>query len=244
MKNLVKITTVEMKLFLREKGTWIVAVLLPTFILVVIGLIFAPHRPDPALGGKRFIDLFVPSLVVLTLATLGVNTLPARLVSYREKGVLRRLSTTPVSPAALLIAQLVINTIVAVAALGLLIIVGRLAFDIPLPQHPLGFLGAFIFGMSSLFALGLLVAALAANTRASAAFIAPLFILVMFLGGVYVPRMFLPDFLIRIGEYTPPGVQALLDAWMGTAPQPLQLAILAGITLIAGAAAARLFRWE
>jgi ABC-2 type transport system permease protein len=244
MTKLAKITAVEAKLFLRETGTWIVALFLPTFILVVIGAVLAPHKPDEALGGQRFIDLFVPSLVVITLATLGVNTLPARLVSHREKGVLRRLSTAPVNPATLLIAQLVINMAVAAAAVALLIIVGNLAFQIPLPRHPLGFLAAFLLGMSSLFGLGLLVAAVAPTARAGTAFIVPMFILVMFLGGVYVPRMFLPDFLIRIGEYTPPGVQAMLDAWMGTAPQPLQLAIMAAITVVASAAAARLFRWE
>jgi ABC-2 type transport system permease protein len=120
--------------------------------------------------------------------------------------------------------------IAAVAAVSLLVIVGNLAFQIPLPQAPARLLAAFLFGMTSLFALGLLAAAVAPTARAGAAFIVPLFILVMFLGGVYVPRMFLPDFLVRIGEYTPPGVQALLDAWMGTAPQPLQLVIMAAIT--------------
>jgi ABC-2 type transport system permease protein len=62
---------------------------------------------------------------------------------------------------------------------------------------------------------------------------------------VYLPRLFLPDVLQRIGEYTPPGVQALLDAWLGTAaPAVGPLAIMGLITLVAGAAAVRLFRWE
>ena len=54
----------------------------------------------------------------------------------------------------------------------------------------------------------------------------------------------LPEVLIRIGDYTPPGVQALLDAWSGTSPQLAQLAVMALITVLAGAAAARRFRWE
>ena len=37
----------------------------------------------------------------------------------------------------------------------------------------------------------------------------------MFLGGVYLPRWLLPEVLVRIGDFTPPGVQALLDAWSG-----------------------------
>ena len=61
----------------------------------------------------------------------------------------------------------------------------------------------------------------------------------MFLGGVYLPRQMLPEFLIRIGDYTPPGVQALLDAWQGTSPQLAQLAVMALITVVAGAVAAQ-----
>lgn len=244
MSNLTKITAVEAKLMFREPGTWIVGILLPTFVLIVIGILFAPHQPDPILGGQRFIDLFVPSMVVISLATLGISTMPARLVRYRERGVLRRLSTTPVDPGAVLVAQLAINVVVAVAGLALLIMVGHLAFQIPLPQHPLGFVAAFLLGMSSLFALGLLVAAVAPTATAANAMIWPIFILVMFLGGVYLPRWLLPDVLNSIGAFTPPGVQAMLDAWLGVAPQLLPLGIMAAITVVAGAAATRLFRWE
>ena len=77
-------------------------------ILLIFGSIFGPPEPDPALGGLRFIDVFVPSLVVITIGTLGIQTLPIRLATYREKGILRRLSTTPAHPLRLLAAQLVI----------------------------------------------------------------------------------------------------------------------------------------
>jgi ABC-2 type transport system permease protein len=56
--------------------------------------------------------------------------------------------------------------------------------------------------------------------------------------------VFLPDFLIGIGAYTPPGVQALQDAWLGSAPQLPQLATMAAITVVAAVLAARAFRWE
>lgn len=244
MTELAKMMVVETKLFFRDTGTWLISLLLPTVILVALGAIPIVHEPSDAFGGYRFIDFFVPSLVVMTLALLGVNTLPIRLATYREKGVLRRLSTTPVKPATLLVAQLVLNMAVAVASLALLVVVGSVAYDVPLPQNIFGFVMAFLLGMSSLFALGLLVAAVAPTARAGTSLAIPIFALVMFLGGVYFPRTLLPDFLIRIGDYTPPGVQALVDAWGGTAPQPLQLAVMAAVTVIAGAAAARLFRWE
>lgn len=240
---LTKIISVEARLFFREPGVWLLTILLPTIVLVVVGLLFGV-KPDPALGGPRWIDIFAPSMVVMTLAILGVNTLPARLVKYREKGVMRRLSTTPASAQSVLIAQLVVNMAVAVVSLGVLIVVGNVVLQIPVPRDLIGFAVAFLLGMSALFALGLLVAAVAPSAGIASALFVPLFALVMFLGGVYLPRQMLPDLLIRIGAYTPPGVQALLDAWSGTSPELAQLAAMAIVTVLAGAAAARRFRWE
>ena len=113
-----------------------------------------------------------------------------------------------------------------------------------MPQDLIGFGAAFLLGMSALFAMGLLVAAIAPSAGVATAIALPLFATVMLLGGVYLPRWLLPEILVQIGDVTPPGVQAMLDAWSGTAPQLLPLVIMAGITLVAGAAAAKLFRWE
>jgi ABC-2 type transport system permease protein len=244
MSNLKKLTVIEAKLLFREPGIWLIGILLPSVVLLVIGVIFSPHRPEPELGGRRYIDLLAPSMVVISLATLGVNTMPPRLVKYRERGVLRRLSTTPIDPATLVIAQLLVNIAVAIGGLVLLLVVGNLAFQIPLPQNPIGFAVAFLAGMFSLFALGLLVAAIAPTAGMATALTLPVFFAVMLLGGVYLPRWLLPEILVRIGDLTPPGVQTLLDTWSGSSPQLLPLAIMAAITLAAGTAARRLFRWE
>jgi ABC-2 type transport system permease protein len=244
MKELRALIAIEAKLVFREPITWLAAIALPTVILLIFGSIFGPSAPDPALGGLRFIDVFVPSLVVITVGTLGIQTLPIRLATYREKGVLRRLSTTPAHPVRLLAAQLAIYLVLSVIALILLVIVANIAFDVPLPRQPIGYVVAFVLGMTSLFAIGLLVAAVAPSNRAATAIAIPMFFAVMFLGGVYLPRVYLPDALIRIGDFTPPGVQGLQDAWMGTAPQLAPLLGMAVLTVLVGSLAVRLFRWE
>ena len=104
----------EAKLLFREPVYWLVVILLPTAVLLIFGSMFGPSEPDPSLGGLRFIDVFVPSLVVISVATLGIQTLPIRLATYRERGVLRRLSTTPAHPMRLLIAQFVVYAATAV----------------------------------------------------------------------------------------------------------------------------------
>jgi len=234
----------EARLLWRDPVSWIAAVVLPTAILLIFGSIFAPHRPDPALGGLRWIDTFAASLVVIATATLAIQTLPMRLATYREKGILRRLSATPARPASLLIAQLVIYAVTAIMGLALLILSGWLAFDVPLPGNPLGYVAAFGLGMAALLTIGLLVAAVAPSAGVATGIAVPSFFVVMLLGGVYLPRFMLPDVLVTIGEFAPPGIQGLQDAWLGSAPAPLPLAVLAGITLVGGAIASRVFRWQ
>ncbi len=132
------------------------------------------------------------------------------------------------------------------ATLGvlLLIVVGNLAFDIRIPANPIGFVAAFGLGMAGLLAIGLLLAAVAPSAGVATAVGVPAFMVVLLLGGVYVPRAILPELLIRIGEFTPPGVQGLQDAWVGAAPQLLPLVVLAALTVALGAIASRTFRWE
>jgi ABC-2 type transport system permease protein len=94
MKQLSKLVQVEAKLFFRDPAAWIFSILLPVGLLVGLGAVPALREPSEEFGGARFIDIFAPSLVVITLAVLGVNMLPIRLATYREKGVWRRLSTS------------------------------------------------------------------------------------------------------------------------------------------------------
>ncbi len=144
----------------------------------------------------------------------------------------------------LLTAQLVTYLVTALVALVLLIVVARIAFDVPLPHDVIGYVAAVVLGTSSLFVVGLVLAAVAPSARTATAVAIPLFFVVMFLGGVYVPRAALPDVLVRIGEFTPPGVQGLQDAWVGNGPQLAPLVVMAVVTVVGGVLAARAFRWE
>lgn len=241
---MLKIVNTEWKLFLREPSMVVFAIFFPTILLLVLGAIPALRTPDPNFGDLRFIDAYVSTLVVIALAFLGLNKLPATVATYREKGVLRRFSTTPVHPARLLVAQVLVNVVAGVISIVLLMVACRVVFDIDLPHHPLGFLVTCLLGMLSLSALGLLVAAWAPTARSAGGWATVVFMLVMFFGGAYLPRFLMPEVLVRVGEYLPPGVGALQESWLGAAPDPVQLAVLALVTLAAGTVAAKSFRWE
>jgi ABC-2 type transport system permease protein len=239
-----KITATETKLFLRTPVMAIAGILLPTVVLLAVGAIPGMTEPSDAAGGLRFIDAWVPSLIVISLAMLALQSIPGAVATYREQGVLRRLATTPVHPVNLLGAQLLIHAVIALAGIGLVLGAANAVYDVPMPKHPLAFLLTLVLGTVSMFALGLLAAAVARTSKAAGGFAMIAFLPTMFFGGVYLPRPLLPEVVRRIGDYVPPGTQPLQDAWVGTGVQPLQLVVLAGFAVIGTALAARFFRWE
>lgn len=234
----------ELRLFLRDPGTTLFGVLLPAAVLAGLGSVPALREPSVMFGGQRFVDYFAPSLLALSIAVLGLQTLPVGLASYREKGVLRRLSATPVRPQAVLVAQLVINLVTAALGTLLMVAVAVGLFGVPAPRHPAGFLVAALLGTAAVFALGLVVAGVAPRARSATAVGTVLFMLTQFFAGVYLPRFLLPEPVVTIGAYVPPGVTAFQDAWTGDGPQPLQLLVMAAIAVGATAVAARVFRWQ
>jgi ABC-2 type transport system permease protein len=239
-----KLVATETKLFLRTPMWAVLGILLPATVLLAVGLIPGFTKPSDVTGGYRFVDLFVPSLVVIAIAMLGLQVAPGAIATYREQGVLRRLATTPVPPSYLLLAQLVIHAVVALAGIAVLLVVGHVAFDVPMPRHPLTFLLTLALGLVSVFAIGLIAASLARTGKGAGGLAMVAYFPIMFLGGVYLPRPLLPAVVQRIGAYIPPGTQPLQDAWVGNGVQPLQFVVLALFALGGTALAVRLFRWE
>lgn len=246
LRNLV---ATEARLLVREPTTIIFGVLLPTLLLVGLAAVPVLREPAEEFGGLRFIDTWAPTSLILGLGILGLMHLPSVIATYREAGILRRMSTTPVRPSLVLFAQLTVVFAVMVAASVLLVLVAWLAVDIPLPQEPALFTAAFTVGSVCMVSLGMLVAAVAPTARAANTLAMVLYFVLMLISGLFLPRVFLPDFLVRMGDVTPPGVQLLMDSWLGTAeaagPSHLtQLAVMLGIGLVSAAIAARFFRWE
>src|SRR5690606_10523500 len=111
--------------------------------------------------------VLVPMALAVAVGLVGLYMLPTTLATYRERGILRRMSATPVRPARLLVVQLALQLVLAVAAGGLLLGVAGTVLGAHLPPRwPLTTL-VFLLGTAAVFAVGLLIAALAPNGRAA-----------------------------------------------------------------------------
>jgi ABC-2 type transport system permease protein len=241
-----RLALVEGKLFLREKAALIGVFGLPVALVIGFGLIPGFSDPQKGLSDQIGTEYIAALGVAIVLASLGLTGVPMVLGQYRERGVLRRLGVTPVRPLTLLLADLTVWAAAAVLSVAVLIAVVRITFHVPAPVKPGWFILAVALGIASLFATGLLAASVAPTARGAAGIGWLLLFPNMFLSGIYFPTEEMSPTMRQIGNFTPLGsaVHAVRDSWMGIEPRPEYLVIMAAWALVAGALAARFFRWD
>jgi ABC-2 type transport system permease protein len=240
-----RLLSTELKLFVREPMLLFWGLAFPVGLLIVLG-IAGPKKPQHSLGGVKLIVAYTPVVMVFTVTILAISALPAALASYRDKGYLRRLSTTPIGAVRLLTAQVIINFALAASAVILIALVSHFAFSVSLPRQLGGFLLAMLLTMGAMLSLGTLVAAVAPNQRIATAAGSLLFFPLMFFAGLWVPQAEMGAGLRDVSHYTPLGaaVPAVQNAIAGHSPGTVHLLVLAAYAVVLCAVAARLFRWE
>jgi ABC-2 type transport system permease protein len=240
----------EMKIGLRRPVAPVVAIGIPLLLLVIFGSIPTTTHPVATFGGISFFTLYVPTLLVFVLIAVGLGGLPQQLAAYREQGVLRRLSTTPVPPSWLLAAQLTVSLIFAAIGITILLGVGAAAFGLALPSSVGGCLVALlalVLTVAATLGLGLCAAALASSPQVAGAIQALFFYPLAFFSGLYVPLQEIHSQLITdISKVLPTGAGwgALHASFLGRSPGLESLLVLLGWAIGTSVAAARLFRWE
>ena len=210
-----RLTRTELTLFLRaQRVIWGIG--LPLVLLIIFGNIPGFRKPvSPAVPGLSILELtYVPVLLAFVLAMIALSVLPPVLAGYREKGVLRRLSATPVGAARVLAAQLIVDAGMAAVMMITLLVVARLAFGVALPRQPAEFALAAVLAALALLSLGLLLASVLPSSRGANAAEAILFFPMMFFAGLWLPVAAMPAALRHVSHATPLGaaVQAMTNA--------------------------------
>jgi ABC-2 type transport system permease protein len=247
MNRMAAVTKTQLKVFLREPISVFFGLVFPSLLLIVIGMVFpGATDPSPELGNKSLVALYEPVCIALGLATVALSILPAALGGDREKGILRRFSTTPVHPRAMVAAHLAVQLSVVTCASLAAILVGKLVFDIPFPRSPGWFVVSYGLGAVSLLAVGLLIGALVRTASAGQGMGMLLYFPLLFFAGVYIPLEVMPAGVRAISTYTPSGaaVRAMSAAWSGGAPESSSLVAMAVCAVVTGLLAIRLFRWD
>ena len=236
----------EARLAWRQPAGMIAGTGIALLLLVIFGEIPAFRQSSASLGGYSAFDIYIPVLMCFAIAMIAFTYLPGPLVSYRELGILRRLSTTPVPAYWVLAAQMVVQACLMVATLALLVIVSIVFFGISAPGNPGGLVLALALCIAALFAVGLAIAALARSAGAARGLMAAALYPMMFFSGLYYPVQLMPAVIQDISHFTPLGAadQAIGDSWVGQFPPGQPLLVLAAYALAFGFLAKHYFRWE
>jgi ABC-2 type transport system permease protein len=241
-----KIVLNEARLARRQPFPLIGSIGLPVILMIIFGSLPSSDTVISTLGGLTLFDAYLPIIMVLGLTMLALLGLPGPMVSYRELGVLRRLSTTPVPPSWLLAAQVVVQLGAALAGLLIVNVVSVTAFGAAVPKSPAGLALSCLLAIAGLFALGLLIAAVAPTSGSVNAIGRLALVPLMFFAGLWLPRALMPAVLQDISNYSPLGaaVEAIQDSLQTGFPPVRPLLVLVAYAVVFGFAARRFFRWE
>jgi hypothetical protein len=199
--------------------------------------------------GSRYIDFLIPGLMGLNIMGGGLFGVGFLIVDMRVRKLLKRLVATPMRRSDFLLAVFGGRLVMLVPEMGVLLLLARLAFGVPVRGSPL-LLGLIIFLGSFAFAgIGLLLASRTSKTET----ISGLINLVMLPGWLLSGTFFSAK---RFPDAVQPFIQALPLTQLNDALREVMLegasAVRVGWRLAALAAwggvafllAARRFRWQ
>ena len=247
MRGLLKLTWMELKLFLREPLHAFFTLIFPLMMLFLFGSIYG-NEPSPLLGGYGSVDVSVPAYTAMIIATAGLLSLTIQISTYREKGVLRRLKATPLRPQTILTAQVSVIFLMTALGMALLVIASKVVYGLRFDGNPFNVLVGFVLSSLSFFALGFVLASLIPTARTAQIVAMVLAYPMIFLSGATIPLEILPETIRHYAQILPLThvVTLLRGLWIGDGwvEHLTEVVILAAILVAGVIVSAKTFRWE
>jgi ABC-2 type transport system permease protein len=246
-RGLLRLTWLETKIFLREPMGAIGSVAIPVILFIGIGRTIGPRLPKVPqstdfvyYGAPVFSALFILMNAILSLVTI--------ISIYREGGILKRLRATPLRPATILTAHVLVKLLFTAATVLLMVVAGRRFYSVDLHVPVLRFTVALLIATLSTLSMGFVIASIVRTAR----FAQPLAGLILYaqigLSGLFFPIAAMSPGLQRVAKilpmtYTVSLLRQILkgDAWSA---HVTDIAALALVFAVCTAVSARFFRWE
>ena len=248
LKGLLKLSWIEMKIFMREPMGVVGSLVLPVLLFVFVGRAL---RISPPRGLENPVARLPFNIAILTalLISLGaVQSLVAIMAIYREGGILKRLRATPLSPVAILGAHVLGKLGFTLLAMIGMILAGRRVLPGAMPAHGVSFVVAVLMGTTSILSLGFVMASLVRSARFAQARGAALTYVMLALCGVFFSVDRFPRWLQVVANALPTTHAVALmraiwsgDSWRAQLPTVGALGL---IFVVCIGFSSRWFRWE
>lgn len=237
----------ELKLLTRNFIYMFFNFVFPPAMLLLFGSMYG-NQPTEFFGGYGAVDVLVPSYIPMILAVAGIMGLPLQLSMYRHYKVLKRFRATPVSTGTIMWPHLLINALLCLGGIILLILVGRLGYDLHFMGNAYEFIVALLLSITAIFSLGFMIAAVAPNNRAASLIAYLVYFPMLFFSGSSLPREIMPDAITSVAKVLPLThcVTLLKGVWLGgtLGDYGLELVFLGGFAVLFTVISILTFRWE
>jgi ABC-2 type transport system permease protein len=247
LRGLWHLTWLEIRIFVREPLGVFGTVGAPVLIFLAVGRLLGGRARGTGLGIPEIVrDL--PVAVAMLVAVSAILSLVAIMAIYREGGILKRLRATPLRPATILVAHVLVKLLFSTATLVLMALAGRRFVPAGVDAPWVSFGVAVVFSVACVLSIGFVIASVVPTAR----FAQPLGALVLYpmlgLSGLFVPLDVLPSGLQQVARWLPftPAVSLLRGIWRGDSwmSHAGDVAVLALVCVVSVAIAGRVFRWE
>jgi ABC-2 type transport system permease protein len=247
MKGLWRLTWLEIKIFIREPLGLFGTVGVPVLVFLGLGRVMR-GAATPASPEEAFLRAGLPVFAALLMAISAVVSLVTVIAIYREGGILKRLRATPLRPATILVAHVLVKLLFTALTLALLIAAGRRVYAPDSPAQVIRFAAALLFTTCSLLSVGFLIASLVPTARFAQPLAGVIFYPMIALSGLFFPLALLPPWLETVARVLPltHAVSLMQGMWRG---DPLSshlwdAGVIALVFAACTALSARVFRWE
>lgn len=158
------------------------------------------HQFNPSLDYKHYM---VPGILVSLVTLIGTLLAAQNIAREKELGTLEQLNVTPITRAQFITAKLLPFWVLAMLIFGIGLVVGRLAFGIPMRGSLLLLFGALAVYLVVALALGLLISTLV-ETQQQAMFVT-FFVMLIYLlmSGLFTPVDSMPRWVQVVADATP-----------------------------------------
>lgn len=215
------------------------------------------HAPQPIAATVQgvntqrtnYIDFLVPGILAMSIMNNGLIGLSSSFVTYRERGILRRIKATPFPLWQFILARILTQVVIAVAQAVILLGVAKALFHLTISGDIASLAVMISIGSMAFLAIGFLISGLARNNEVADGLSNAVAFPMMFLGGVFFPVDSAPAWMRPITQVIPLTyfANALRDIMVhGETLIAVRGDVLAMVITAAAALvlAVRFFRWD
>jgi ABC-2 type transport system permease protein len=248
LRGLLRLTWLEIKIFVREPLGVIGTIVIPVATFVVISRMLGPRVSMPSSDLPRFASVDLPIFVSLLMVVSAALSLINVIAIYRDGGILKRLRATPLRPYTILTAHVLVKIVFTGITLGLMLLAGRRYFPIGSAVPVGSFTAALVLSTVSVLSVGFIIASAVPTAR----FAQPLGTLVLYpmfaISGLFFPVAAMPPLWRGLAHLLPTtyAVSLLRGTWNGESwlSHGWDVAGLVVLFVAFTWVAARIFRWE